>query len=118
MQTDLIDMQHLPDRNFHWILHCIDHWSKFNFAYPLESKHAENVSAALGNHVFPYFGVPRISHSDNGREFVNSLIEKLLKSWHPDIQLVSGRPCHLQSQGVIEQAHYTLQRKLFSEVNR
>ena len=118
MQIDLIDMRHLPDGDFHWILHCIDHWSKFNFAYPLESKHAANVSAALGNHVFPYFGVPRILHSDNGCEFVNSLIEKLLESWHSDIQLVSGRPRHPQSQGVIERAHYTLQRKLSAELNR
>ena len=28
------------------------------------------------------------------------------------VQLVSGRPCHPQSQGLVEQAHYTLERML------
>ena len=111
-------MCHLPDGKYHWILHCVDYWSKFNFAYPLESKHAVNVSAALNNHLFPYFGVPRILHSDNGREFINSVIEILLQSWHSSIQLVSGRPRHPQSQGVVERAHYTFQRKLSAEISK
>ncbi len=34
-QIDLIDMRHLQDENYEWILHGIDHWSKFQFAYPL-----------------------------------------------------------------------------------
>ena len=109
-------MRHLPDGSYNWILHCVDHWSKFNFAYPLTSKHAVGVSTALNSHIFPYFGVPRILHSDNGREFINKVIEELLKSWHTDIQLVSGRPRHPQSQGLVEREHYTLQRKLSAEI--
>ena len=118
MQIDLIDMRHLPDGQYHWILHCVDHWSKFNFAYPLESKRARCVSTVLTQQLFPYFGVPRILHSDNGREFINSLIQQTLDSWHADIQLVSGRPRHPQSQGLVERAHYTLQRKLSAEISR
>ena len=52
-QVDLIDMRHLPDGSYHWILHCVDHWSKFNFAYPLASKHAVCVSAALNTTFSP-----------------------------------------------------------------
>ena len=111
-------MRHLPDGPFHWILHCVDHWSKFNFAYPLESKRASGVAAALTQQLFPYFGVPRILQSDNGREFVNSLIQATLDSWHSDIQLITGRPRHPQSQGLVERAHYTLQRKLSAEISR
>ena len=48
-------------------------WSKFNFAYAIESKHAISVANALNTHLFPYFGVPRILHSDNGREFMNQV---------------------------------------------
>ena len=110
-------MRHLPDGKYHWILHAVDHWSKFNFAYPLESKHASGVSEVLNSHLFPYFGVPRILHSDNGREFINNVIDGLLKSWHTDIQLVSGRPRHPQSQGLVERAHYTLQRQLSAEIS-
>ena len=42
----------------------------FNFAYALEAKSARNVAGILNTHIFPYFGVPRIVQSDNGREFV------------------------------------------------
>ena len=65
-------MRHLPDRDFKWILHAIDHWSKFNFAFPLKSK---DVAATLRSFIFPYFGMPKIFHSDNGGEFVNHVIE-------------------------------------------
>ena len=54
----------------------------------------------------------------NGREFVNSVIESLLAIWHSEIQLVSGRSRHPQSQGSKEKAHLTLQNKLVSEVSR
>lgn len=118
IQIDLIDMRHLPDGEMRWILHCVDHWSKFNFAYAIESKHAVNVAEALNCHLFPYFGVPRILHSDNGREFINQVIEDLLQRWHSNIQLVSGRPRHPQSQGLVERAHYTLERKLSAEIHK
>ena len=37
---------------------CVDHWSKFNFAYALDAKTASNVAGILNTHIFPYFGVP------------------------------------------------------------
>ena len=66
--------------------------------------------------IFPYFGVPRILHSDNGREFINNVIEGLQAMRHIEIQLVSGRPRHPQSQGLVERAHQTLQKKLGGEI--
>ena len=105
-------MRHLPDRDFKWILNAIYHWSKFNFAFPLKSKDAESVAATLRSFIFPYFGMPKIFHSDNGGEFVNHVIENLITSWHKDTQIVHGRPRHPQTQGVIERAHRTLQHGL------
>ena len=110
-------MRHLPDGEYHWILHCIDHWSKFNFAYPIPSKHAKCVAECLDKNVFPCFGIPRILQSDNGREFINHVIKELIDQWHSNIQLVSGRPRHPQSQGVVERAHATLERKLSAEIS-
>jgi transposase InsO family protein len=110
-------MRHLPHGTKKWILHCVDHWSKFNFAYALDSKTAENVADILRTHIFPYFGVPRILHSDNGREFINQVIVNLLKEWHSNIQLISGRPRHPQSQGLVERAHQTLHKKLATEIS-
>ena len=111
-------MRHLPDGYKKWILHCVDHWSKFNFSYPLESKRVSSIAVVLTQQLFSYFGVPRILHSDTGREFVNSIIKKTLDSWHADIKLVSGHPQHPQTQGLVEQAHYTLQWKLSEEISR
>ena len=77
-----------------WILHCVDHWSTFNFAYALEARSARIVAGILNMHIFPYFGIPRILQSDNGREFVNEVLSEMLKLWHSNIQLVSGSPRH------------------------
>ena len=105
-------MRHLPDQEYKWILHLVDHWSKFHFAFPLVRKTAREVADALEKWVFPVMGLPSILHSDNGREFVNKLIDEVLATWPGQVQLVSGRPRHPQSQGLIEQAHYTLERML------
>ena len=70
----------------------MDHWPKFNFAYALEAKSARNVADVLNMHIFPYFIVLRILHSYNGSKIVNRVISDLLKLWHSNIQLVSGRP--------------------------
>ena len=94
----------------------MDHWS---FAYPCNYKQACcwcECSPQLLH--LPHFGVSRILNSYNGREFTNKVIEELLKSWHIDIQPVSGRPCHPHSQGLVEWAHYTLQQNLSAEISR
>ena len=109
-------MQHLPDGEMNWILHLIDHWSKFNLAYPIHRKSAASVANALKTHVLPIFGVPRILQCDNGREFVNKTIQSLLEDWPESAQIVNGRPRHPQSQGLVEQAHHTLERMMASKI--
>ena len=59
-------MRHLPDKEFKWILQVVDHWSKFNFAYPLVQKSAADESNALEKWVFPVIGLTSIIQSDNG----------------------------------------------------
>eukprot|EP00731_Ephydatia_muelleri_P003548 Em0001g3548a len=66
-KIDFIDMRHLPHGNNKWILYCVDHWSKFNFAYALDAKSASNVA-----------------------EFVNMVIVDLLKCWNSNIQLMAA----------------------------
>ena len=105
-------MRHMPDDGYKWILHVVDHWSKFQFAIAIQSKTAKDVSQGLQTHVFPVVGLPSILHSDNGREFVNKLIDDVVSSWPGQVQIVSGRPRHPQSQGLVEQAHYTLERMI------
>jgi len=57
--------------------------------------------------LFFVFAPPHLLHSDNGREFVASVIIKLKKLF-PDLLFVRGRPRHPQSQGCIERANGVL----------
>jgi hypothetical protein len=49
-------------------------------------------------------GAPVILQSDNGREFVATIIEEMLKIWK-DCKTVHGSPRHPQSQGLVERAN-------------
>ena len=60
-----------PDGNFKWILHAKGHFSKFSWAYPLESKETEPVAEKLLNVYSP----PRILQSVNVKEFVARVIK-------------------------------------------
>ena len=108
-------MWHLPDGEFKWIAHAVDHWSKFQFVYPLVNKTAE-VAQGLQTLIFPYFGLPSIIQNNNGKEFVNAILSKVVQQWPGKVQLISGRPRHPQSQGLVEQAHHTLERMIAAKV--
>lgn len=75
-----------------------------------------DVAGALHTWVFPVMGLPSILQSDNGREFINKVIDEVVATWPGQVQLVSGRPRHPQSQGLVEQAHYTLERMLSAKI--
>ena len=110
-------MRHVPDGDYQWMLHAVDHWSKFPFAYPLVNKTAVEVSFALTRYIFPMMGLPSILQSDNGRAFIHHVIDEILSIWPGQVQLINGRPRHPQSQGLVEQAHYTLERMLSAKVS-
>ena len=81
LQIDLIDMRTRPDiidqdTIYNWILNCIDYFSKYSWAYPLRNKSANDVALKL-RELFFTFGPPKILHSDNGKEFVASVIIEL-----------------------------------------
>lgn len=109
-QVDLIDMQSCPDGEWRFIFVYQDHLTKFVQIKPLKTKRAEEVAAALVE-VFHTFGAPCILQSDNGREFCNAVIEKLVAQW-PHVRLVHGAPRHSQSQGSVERANRDIKQML------
>lgn len=52
-----------------------------------------------------------ILQHDNGREFVNEPIAQLA-AMYPNMQFIRGRPRHSQTQGSVESANKTVERKL------
>jgi hypothetical protein len=65
-----------PDRNYWYILHIKNHFSKFTALYACREKSA---AAVLNNfaHWLSLFGVPKIVQSDGGGEF-KRVLEELL----------------------------------------
>ncbi|CAF1510262.1 unnamed protein product [Didymodactylos carnosus] len=111
LQIDLIDMRTRPDVisidvSYLWILNCIDHFSKFSWSYPLQSKSAVEVAQKL-RALFFVFGPPRLLHSDNGAEFIANVIVEL-KVLLTDMCFIRSRPRHPQSQGCVERANGVL----------
>ena len=75
----------------------------FARTYPLKTKTAAEVAWHLLE-IFLTFGAPAILQSDNGKEFVASIITELKQLW-PDLKIVHGRPRHPQSQGSVERSN-------------
>ena len=89
-----------------------DHLTKFAILLPLRSKRAEEVSIQLTD-IFLTFGALCILHSDNGREFVNSVINELFIYW-PELKIVHGKPRHNQSQGSFQRANQDVENMVAS----
>ena len=83
----------------------MDHWAKTHFLFPLCRKSGAEVELNLQNHVFSFVGIPRILHSDNGREFVNEIVKCVVREWPGEAIIVSGRPRNPKCQGLIEQGN-------------
>ena len=63
--------------------------------------------------IFTQFGAPTILQSDNGKEFMASIIKEIVALW-PSTKIINGRPRHPQSQGLIEKGNDVLEVKLSS----
>lgn len=111
-QVDPIDMQSHPDGLFKFIMVYQDHLTKFCILRALQSKTAIEVAKQLLD-IFCIFGAPAIIQSDNGREFVNSIIEELTLM-RKGLKIVHGKPRHSQSQGSVERANMDIQNMLMS----
>ncbi|XP_072384043.1 KRAB-A domain-containing protein 2-like [Diabrotica undecimpunctata] len=111
-QVDLIDFQSSPDGEYKWLLNYQDHFTKFIHLRPLKSKCATEVAQELLK-LFLEFGAPCILQSDNGREFVNSIIRELVSKW-PSCKIINGRPRHPQSQGSVERSNQDVENMLRS----
>ncbi|XP_074662077.1 SCAN domain-containing protein 3-like, partial [Tubulanus polymorphus] len=113
IQVDLIDMQRQETEGYRFILHAIDHASKFHFLWPLKGKFATDVKDAL-RILFSFTGLPKILQCDNGGEFSDRELGDLLSEWPSSCKIVHGRPRHPQSQGLVERGHRIVADKIAS----
>ena len=74
--------------------------------------------------IFADAGVPAILHMDNGKEFKNQTVEKVVKDYNdlikgldwPECKIVHGKPRHSQSQGSVERSNRDVQNILKAEM--
>ena len=112
VQIDLIDFHNLacecqPTHN--WVLHVVDHFSKYSWMFPLKTKQTEEIAAALTN-LFWMFGFPSVLHSDNGREFKSKTMSELCKKHK--IKQVHGAPRTPSTQGLVERSNRTVKENI------
>lgn len=109
-QIDIFDMQAQHYNNYCFIMEYQDHMTKFVVLKPLKSKRAAEIASNLID-IFTIFGAPSILQSDDGKEFVNSVINELHSMWN-EIKIVYGMPRHSQSEDSVEHTNRDVQEML------
>lgn len=108
VQIDLIDYSSQPCGEYRYVLHIVDHFSKYSSAFALRSKTAEEVAERLALYI-GMFGPPKILQCDNGGEFRGATL-LLLRQY--GIRVINGRARHPQSQGLVEKMNGTFKSKM------
>ena len=106
IHMDLIGPMGKSDNGYMYCLVVIDVLTRYLVAEPLKSKTAVEVARVFFNSVICKYGVPEILVTDQGREFVNAVLEgltELLQFKH-----MKTTPYHPQANGIIERANATL----------
>ncbi len=104
LYVDLVQMNKSPE-GYQYILSMEDGFSRYISLAPLKSKKSEEVIQGLLEHFISRFGCPLTIHSDNGKEFTNQLLEKLLAQL--EMAHTFNPAYNLQSNNV-ERFHRTL----------
>jgi hypothetical protein len=100
-QMDLVEM---PEYNEHkYILHVVDHLSKYGYVHPLKRRTATEVGDALLRIIATSLG-SRILPSDDGGEFLGYCVD-LMNQEFPWMHVVCRRPRKPSTQGSIEVSH-------------
>ena len=67
------------------------------------------MATGLRERVFSYFSLPYILHSDNGREFVNSVIVDNIGIWPGECKIVNGKPRSSWVQDCLEKGNHSVE---------
>ena len=89
-----------------------DHLTKFVQLCLVTSKRAPEITYQLLD-IFSIFGAPSILQSDNGKEFVNSVITEL-SAMRESLKIAHGKPRHSQSQESVEHANRDIEDMLMT----
>ncbi len=103
---DILGPLPTSDQGNKYILCIGDYFTKWVSAVALPDQEAKTVARALIDNVITVFGLPRIIHSDQGRNFESILFHELCKLF--DIEKTRTTPYRPQSDGFIERFNRTV----------
>ncbi len=81
-------------------------FSKFVYVKAVENPDSIQTAEVLVNDVIPYFGVPRVIHSDRGPAFTAKIVTKMCEMLH--VKQTYAPPSHHQSMGQVERSVRTV----------
>lgn len=109
-EVDLVEM--IPhakiNRNFKYILTCIDIFSKLAFAIPIKNKSGLEVTKAMKT-ILSAGNVPRNIHLDKGKEFYNTHFRDLMKQYKINMYSTNSA----KKASIIERFNRTLKNKMW-----
>ena len=113
-QRYVIDLTYLlhelcTNKKAKYLLNICAHFSKFVISYPINKKSSNVITDKLKK-CFEIFGKPEQNGTDNGSEFVNKKVKKLLSE--NKFQFVHGKPYNPHSNGVVERVNRTIKNLL------
>ena len=92
------------------ILTIIDHLIGWPEAFPIPDKSADTIVSTFINQYLPVHMCPRYILSNNGTEFKNQLMDKVLQQL--GVECIFSAPYHPQSNGKLEVFHKYLKPTL------
>ncbi|UYV68182.1 K02A2.6-like, partial [Cordylochernes scorpioides] len=99
-----------------YVLVIMDYFTKWPVAVPIPDQEASTVSEARLQDWVCIFGVPRILHSDQGRNFESNIFQELCRRL--SIEKTRTTPLHPQSDGMVERFNRTLTQHLTMFVDK
>lgn len=110
------DLFQLPTskEGYNYVLIIVDIATKYVFLRPLKTKDSISVAQQLFE-LFCNMGFARIIQSDNGKEFVNTVIKDLKNIASMDHRLIT--PYHPRANGISERYVRVVKESLFRQLN-
>ena len=99
----------MSDNGFQWIMTVIDVMTGFTLLRALHTKEMSEVALNLWL-IISDFGSPRILQSDNGTEFVNSVIHELINLYGIEHRLITAY--NPRADGLVERKNKEIGRLL------